>query len=78
MGKFCMNLAIKKAKETGVGWVVCYESNHYGIAGYYAMMASEQGEFLTGSCVVLCCVVKTCVVLCCTLVCVCVCVCVCF
>ncbi len=28
-----MKLAIKKAKETGVGWVVVNHSNHYGIAG---------------------------------------------
>eukprot|EP01097_Dermamoeba_algensis_P002569 TRINITY_DN2023_c0_g1_i3.p1 TRINITY_DN2023_c0_g1~~TRINITY_DN2023_c0_g1_i3.p1 ORF type:complete len:339 (+),score=70.72 TRINITY_DN2023_c0_g1_i3:59-1075(+) len=42
VGKFCMELAIKKAKSQGVGWVVARGSNHYGIAGYYAMMASEQ------------------------------------
>lgn len=38
-----MELAIKKAKECGVAWVVARNSNHYGIAGWYAMMASEQG-----------------------------------
>jgi LDH2 family malate/lactate/ureidoglycolate dehydrogenase len=42
-GKFCMELAIKKAKEQGIGWVCCKRSNHYGIAGYYAMMAQRQG-----------------------------------
>ncbi|KAH7645348.1 malate dehydrogenase-like protein [Dermatophagoides farinae] len=39
VGKFCMELAIKKAKECGIGWVVAKGSNHFGIAGYYSMMA---------------------------------------
>nr|CAB3262821.1 uncharacterized protein LOC100183774 [Phallusia mammillata] len=43
VGTFCMDLAIKKAKEAGVGWVAARQSNHYGIAGYYALMASNQG-----------------------------------
>eukprot|EP01087_Luapelamoeba_hula_P005146 TRINITY_DN1522_c0_g1_i1.p1 TRINITY_DN1522_c0_g1~~TRINITY_DN1522_c0_g1_i1.p1 ORF type:complete len:401 (+),score=82.33 TRINITY_DN1522_c0_g1_i1:36-1205(+) len=43
VAKFCMELAIEKAKKHGVGWVVCRGANHYGIAGYYAMMASKQG-----------------------------------
>ncbi|KAH3694000.1 uncharacterized oxidoreductase YjmC-like [Dreissena polymorpha] len=43
VGNFCMKLAIKKAKETGVGWVVANSSNHYGIAGYYSMLASDEG-----------------------------------
>jgi L-2-hydroxycarboxylate dehydrogenase (NAD+) len=34
-----MNLAIKKAKRSGVGFVTVRNSNHYGIAGYYSMMA---------------------------------------
>lgn len=41
IGKFCMNLAIEKAKETGIGMVTCHQSNHYGIAGYYALMAAQ-------------------------------------
>jgi len=36
-------LAIKKAKETGIGWVTCVGSNHFGIAGYYTMRAVDQG-----------------------------------
>ena len=40
---FAMNKAIGKAKATGVGIVSVRESNHYGIAGYYAQMASKQG-----------------------------------
>ena len=34
-----MDLAIKKAKEVGIGIVVAKKSNHYGIAGYYATQA---------------------------------------
>jgi L-2-hydroxycarboxylate dehydrogenase (NAD+) len=36
-----MGMAIEKAKETGAGFVAVRNSNHYGIAGYYAMMALE-------------------------------------
>ncbi|MBP2032636.1 LDH2 family malate/lactate/ureidoglycolate dehydrogenase [Clostridium algifaecis] len=43
IGKKAMNLAIKKAKTSGMGMVVVRNSNHYGIAGYYAKMAEEQG-----------------------------------
>ncbi|XP_077293118.1 putative oxidoreductase YjmC [Arctopsyche grandis] len=43
VGNFCMNLAIQKAKETGVGWVVAHRSNHYGIAGWYSMKALKEG-----------------------------------
>ena len=37
-----MRTAMEKAKKTGVGMVTVRNSNHYGIAGYYAQMASEQ------------------------------------
>lgn len=43
VGNFCIDLAIKKAKETGIGWVCTRGSNHYGIAGWYAMRATEAG-----------------------------------
>lgn len=43
IGKFCMNLAIEKAKKFGIGMVVARGSNHYGISGYYSLMAMEQG-----------------------------------
>ena len=36
-----MNLAIEKAKTCGTGWVSVRNSNHFGIAGYYSMMALE-------------------------------------
>jgi len=38
---WAMQKAIQKAKEVGAGFVVVHNSNHYGIAGYYAMMALE-------------------------------------
>lgn len=38
-----MKEAIKMAKEHGVGMVEVKNSNHYGIAGYYALMAARQG-----------------------------------
>uniref|UniRef100_A0AAG5D4P9 Malate dehydrogenase n=1 Tax=Anopheles atroparvus TaxID=41427 RepID=A0AAG5D4P9_ANOAO len=43
VGNFCMDLAIKKAKEVGVGWVCAKRSNHYGIAGWYTMRAMNAG-----------------------------------
>ena len=30
-GTFCMEEAIKMAKETGIGWVAAKGSNHFGI-----------------------------------------------
>ncbi len=36
-----MQKAIQKAEETGTGFVTVRNSNHYGIAGYYAMMALD-------------------------------------
>ncbi len=36
-----MQLAIKKARRTGAGWVAVRNSSNFGIAGYYAMMALE-------------------------------------
>ena len=38
-----MELAIEKAKKSGVGIVSVRNSNHYGIAGYYAKMACKEG-----------------------------------
>lgn len=36
-----MQLAIRKAKECGTGWVSVRNSNHFGIAGHHAMKALE-------------------------------------
>ncbi len=38
---FAMQVAIDKAKNCGTGWVSVKNSNHYGIAGYHAMMALD-------------------------------------
>ena len=38
-----MKLAIKKAEKYGMGYTVVRNSNHYGIAGYYSLMAAEKG-----------------------------------
>lgn len=37
-----MDLAVEKASKNGVGVVGIHDSNHYGIAGYYADLASLQ------------------------------------
>ena len=50
IGRRSMGLAIKKAKEYGMGMVVVRNSTHYGIAGYYALMATNAGMIgLTGT-----------------------------
>jgi len=36
-----MEVAIAKAKQCGTGWVAVQHSNHFGIAGYHAMMALD-------------------------------------
>ena len=41
VGRKGMDLAIKKARDTAVGVVAVRNSNHYGIAGYYSLMALE-------------------------------------
>ena len=39
---FAMQVAINKAEKVGTGWVSVSNSNHFGIAGYHAMMALEK------------------------------------
>lgn len=38
---FAMQVAMDKAKQVGTGWVAVQNSNHFGIAGYHAMMALQ-------------------------------------
>lgn len=38
-----MEMAIAKAEEYGMGMVAVRNSSHYGIAGYYATMATKEG-----------------------------------
>ena len=45
-----MALAIEKAKKMGLGMVAVRNSTHYGIAGYYALMAIKEGMIgITGT-----------------------------
>jgi LDH2 family malate/lactate/ureidoglycolate dehydrogenase len=43
ISKNAMQMAIVKAKKYGIGMVVVKNSTHYGIAGYYALMATYEG-----------------------------------
>ncbi len=43
IGHFAMEKAIEKAKTSGIAVVTVRNSNHYGIAGYYAKMACDEG-----------------------------------
>lgn len=43
IGKRAMQMAIDKAKKYGIGMTVVRNSCHYGIAGYYATQATQQG-----------------------------------
>ncbi|MFU0828579.1 MAG: Malate/L-sulfolactate dehydrogenase [Lachnoclostridium sp.] len=43
IGYRSMNMAIEKAKKYGMGMVAVRNSTHYGIAGYYATMATKAG-----------------------------------
>jgi LDH2 family malate/lactate/ureidoglycolate dehydrogenase len=43
LGHRAMEIAIEKAKTTGMAVVTVRNSNHYGIAGYYAKMACREG-----------------------------------
>lgn len=45
-----MSMAIEKAKEYGIGMAVVRHSTHYGIAGYYATMATKENMIgITGT-----------------------------
>ena len=43
VGHKAMTMAIEKAKKVGMAMVTVRNSNHYGIAGYYAKLACDQG-----------------------------------
>jgi len=50
IAKKSMALAIEKAKKMGLGMVAVRNSTHYGIAGYYALMAIKEGMIgITGT-----------------------------
>lgn len=39
---YAMKVAMEKARNVGTGWVSVGNSNHFGIAGYHAMLALEE------------------------------------
>lgn len=50
VGKKSMQMAIDKAKKHGMGMVAARNTTHYGIAGYYSLMAIENGMIgITGT-----------------------------
>lgn len=50
IAKRCMKMAIEKAEACGLGMTVARNSTHYGIAGYYALMAVAEGMIgITGT-----------------------------
>jgi L-2-hydroxycarboxylate dehydrogenase (NAD+) len=50
ISKRAMQMAIDKARRYGLGMVTVRNSTHYGIAGYYALMACEAGMIgMTGT-----------------------------
>ncbi|SPP83977.1 ureidoglycolate dehydrogenase (NAD(+)) [Drosophila guanche] len=42
VGKFCMDLALRKARTVGIGWVGARHSNCIGMASWYAWRALDQ------------------------------------
>jgi L-2-hydroxycarboxylate dehydrogenase (NAD+) len=50
ISKRAMEMAIEKAAAYGLGMTAVRNSNHYGIAGYYSLMAVEKGMIgITGT-----------------------------
>src|SRR4030042_4070524 len=50
IGRKSMAIALEKARTYGMGMVAVRNSSHYGIAGYYALMAAGAGMIgMTGS-----------------------------
>ena len=43
VGYHAMKLAIEKARQYGIGAVAVRNSSHYGVAGYYPLMAVKEG-----------------------------------
>ena len=42
VGPKCMEISMQKAKDHGSGWVSVCNTNHYGAAGYYPVMALKE------------------------------------
>ena len=58
-GKWAMGLALKKARADGIGMVAMRNSNHYGMAAYYSMMAVAEGMIGFSATNVLACMAPT-------------------
>ncbi|EDW73528.2 uncharacterized protein Dwil_GK19287 [Drosophila willistoni] len=43
VGNFCMDLAVEKARRSGLGLVVAKQSQHFGMAAWYAFRAMSNG-----------------------------------
>lgn len=43
VGVKAMEIALERARDYGVGFILARNSNHYGIAGYYALKAVDEG-----------------------------------
>ncbi len=43
VSEYCMNKAIEKSKNVGIGAISTINSNHFGIAGHYSEMAMKEG-----------------------------------
>lgn len=43
VGYHAMKIAIEKARQSGLGAVAVRNSSHYGVAGYYSLMAAREG-----------------------------------
>ena len=43
IGHHAMKMAIEKARQYGLGAVAVRNSSHYGVAGYYPLMAAKEG-----------------------------------
>ncbi len=42
VGPKCMEMAMRKASDLGSGWISVCNTNHYGAAGYYPVMALKE------------------------------------
>ncbi|GAG60547.1 unnamed protein product, partial [marine sediment metagenome] len=42
-GKFAMEVATQKARQTGIAYVGVQNTNHFGAAGYYSWLAAREG-----------------------------------
>jgi LDH2 family malate/lactate/ureidoglycolate dehydrogenase len=43
VSSFCMDEAVRRAREYGIGMTLAYDSSHFGAAGYYTRKAAERG-----------------------------------